>query len=322
MGPEPYPKTWGNWTVYRSKEGRYYYANKKDKSLTTWDQPKGWGVQAAYEGCVWWYIVDTIDGLTCEKIPADESLAPCHVDNKYRDVPRPLKWKRWKAFVSKRTGRWFYFDEETQQSTWYQPHGWGGEAPTDDDVPQALVLMEYTHSMDEREETASLLCEWLRTEGSEASFLVDSGDFSRPLTKEGVLKVWDENEMSAEQCSIFTAYSKGITPVGHIEVLTHTVEPNEVWCHWAACSRYSFIAYVYIIPFFRARHLGTAMVTKACQHAFSEHGSEAVFLLIQETNEKLLRFYTRIGFSPTEQTFIRNGERMLLLRLQPDSFVA
>ncbi|KAJ9460234.1 hypothetical protein DIPPA_07634 [Diplonema papillatum] len=158
---------------------------------------------------------------------------------------------------------------------------------------------------------AGVLAEWLRTEGDTAAFKVDMGDFGRPITRAGVMAAWRAQQ---GEHLVFSATHKSVQ-VGHIELLTSNVDPSQAWCHWAGTTRFSLLAYVYVIPFFRSKKVGTAMVRKVCNYAFSECRALKVLLLIQETNEPLARFYKRIGFSDTGQCFYRGDEKTLLLEL-------
>eukprot|EP01063_Lacrimia_lanifica_P009278 TRINITY_DN16282_c0_g1_i1.p1 TRINITY_DN16282_c0_g1~~TRINITY_DN16282_c0_g1_i1.p1 ORF type:complete len:322 (+),score=61.67 TRINITY_DN16282_c0_g1_i1:39-1004(+) len=307
-----------------------------------------WGASYSESEKIWLYT-NAVSGATAKSLPAGVEYTDCKIDRSQKYIPHPLTWQHWRAVFSERAKHWYYFDTISKNSVWKRPPRWGEVGvPTEDDEtsetpslranssaslidsgvgkPAAEVVLVEVDSAGQAAEAARL-AQWLieeaeTPEGKHIAFVVDSGDFGRPIAAAGVQKTWDDFTASrAKQHHIFSAVCDGV-PVGHIELYTHRIPSEEVWCHWAGTDHYATLAYVYIHPSCRARRLGSAMVRQASEHAFRACGVKRVYLLQQETNLPLKRFYMRLGYKDASASFWREDEKLIALGISAEELAA
>ena len=279
--PQPHPLAWKRWIACLSKRTQHWYYYDRNTKESTWYKPKGWGTTDEPAPILTPPSDEASEIVLASDTNAAVDVAVVVVVANAQTLPAsPAK----KAVPLVRTAS----------------------------AGAATLRLHHMEGASERSDEASVLSQWLRTEGEQASFLVDSGDFGRPVTKQGVMAAWQE-VTSAHSHDVFAAHYNGIQ-MGHIELMMHNVDEEKVWCHWSGVPRYAMLAYVYVLPYFRGKKLGTVMVTRACQRAF-DSGAKKVHILLQETNTPLRRFYERVGFEESAQCYWRGDEKLIMMEL-------
>ena len=283
---QPHPLAWHQWIACLSKRTKHWFYHDTETTTSTWHRPEGWGT------------VSPVVSPAPSPTPSASEEAQTEQTEQTEDASQSSMLSAART-VSNTT----VDVVQTKQS--------GSSISA---ASAATLSLRVRNAASSQQEEAAVMAEWLRTEGEKAAFLVDSGDFGRPVTKAGIVRAWAA-VASSETHEIYAAWHNSIN-MGHIEVLWYDVDDDMAWCHWAGVPRYAMLAYVYVLPCFRKRRLGTVMVTRACQRAFA-NGAHKIVLLLQETNTPLIRFYCRIGFEVNpDQRFFRGDETLLMLELK------
>eukprot|EP00756_Hemistasia_phaeocysticola_P004151 Hpha_TRINITY_DN12658_c0_g1::TRINITY_DN12658_c0_g1_i1::g.49567::m.49567 len=296
----PEPRKWKGWqAVWSRSRNRWYYHHAATKQ-SVWMQPAGWG------------------GVQVEEVAHRD---PMGVGRSVSDVGTAQR----KAQGAEPRSRMNTMPTGTLEVHLppSSPLHSTSLPPKTPAIPgkQPVSSIELLVCSEQDTRVAARLSRWLAADDPVNAFHCDNGDFGRPLTPEGVQKCWDGLAETSPVTSR-TAYlvlADG-EPAGHIEVHSQAlVDPSNAWCHWSGVPRFSLLAYVYVLPKFRGAGVGSRMVKRATQVAFETHKAQKVLLMLEERNLPLLRFYSRLGYTNTDQTFWRKNlaeEDVKLLCLQ------
>ena len=136
---------------------------------------------------------------------------------------------------------------------------------------------------------------------------VDGKQFGRPLSLEGIEGWFGPLETHGGRydpaASFVTEYNGA--PAAHCCVRIGTVylfNPD---------ATVGVLGIVYTAPELRGRGLASAAVRMATSHAFQHwQDIEAVLILVADRNESAQRFYSRLGFAPTDMTIVKGDVAM------------
>eukprot|EP00009_Paramoeba_aestuarina_P016116 CAMPEP_0201535168 /NCGR_PEP_ID=MMETSP0161_2-20130828/58284_1 /ASSEMBLY_ACC=CAM_ASM_000251 /TAXON_ID=180227 /ORGANISM="Neoparamoeba aestuarina, Strain SoJaBio B1-5/56/2" /LENGTH=201 /DNA_ID=CAMNT_0047940187 /DNA_START=39 /DNA_END=644 /DNA_ORIENTATION=+ len=156
---------------------------------------------------------------------------------------------------------------------------------------------------------------WLSSETEEVVVAIDGGDFERPITEQSVVKGWEEipsvilqrRSWNTLSHHVFTAQVSS-EDVGHVELAVVQVQNEEAKNSFGGyCGKepFALLMYVYVVPQWRAKGVGTSMVREVCEFAVRKSAAVRVALLVQEDNERAKKFYHRCGFKDTGITTIK-----------------